>query len=361
MSPLPRHPMLTIDGLTKSYGGDKVVDGSTFRLDRGEIVALLGPSGCGKTTTLRMIAGFVRPDGGRILIENTEISASKPYERNIGVVFQDYALFPHMSVAQNVAFGPRHRGVSAGDTQARVRRYLDIVRMGAMAERLPAHLSGGQQQRVALARALATEPQILLLDEPLSALDAKLREHLRSDLKLILQKAGVTTIIVTHDQEEALSLADRVMVMNRGRILQDDRPEVIYRRPANRFTAEFVGRSNWLPGQVVDEAGKPVLRCGPSLAIAAPEHLPRGRKVQAFVRPERVRVRRPGDVTAGVASIPARIRTVIFLGQDVECLCEVDGLDAFSALDRGAPSGLAAGDPVELTFDLQDIGYVEED
>lgn len=351
--------MLSLDGVSKSFGAHIAVEGATFEVSRGETIALLGPSGCGKTTTLRMIAGFLKPDSGAIRLAGADITSSKPYERNIGIVFQDYALFPHLSVADNVAFGPRHRGVGKEETRQRVDRYLRLVQMSDKAASQPNALSGGQQQRVALARALATEPEIVLLDEPLSALDAKLRERLRSELKQILGAAGATTIIVTHDQEEALSLADRVLVMNGGRIMQDAAPREIYDRPANRFIAEFVGRSNWMKGAVTEDRTGFRMAGGALVPLAA--SLPAGRRVSGFIRPEKLRIlEASGDTPSGMVSLPAAFRDAIFLGTDTEITCMLDTGDTVVVLDRtGRAAGLGRGDRVRVGFHPAEMGFVD--
>ena len=343
--------ILSAKGLSKSFGGLVAVDNVSFDLARGETIALLGPSGCGKTSTLRMIAGFETPDGGSVSIHGRDVTGKRPYERNIGILFQDYALFPHMTVADNVAFGPFHRGVSRADTGQRVARYLELVHMGSFADRHPLSLSGGQQQRVALARALATEPEILLLDEPLSALDAKMRESLRSELKQIIETAGVATIIVTHDQEEALSLADRVLVMRQGRVLQDAPPHDIYNRPADRFVAEFVGRSNWLRGRVEAGPDGTVFRGEHGLRFPAPAHLPAECDLLCFIRPEDVSVHVPDEaLPAGVVALPGVLRTRTFLGQDVEFQIDAGGLSLTATARQSTAAGLVPGSALVFAF-----------
>ncbi|MEP9350519.1 ABC transporter ATP-binding protein [Xanthobacter sp. KR7-225] len=246
--------VLDLQHVTKRFGATAAVDNATFEVARGEIVALLGPSGCGKTTTLRMIAGFEQPDEGRIFISGTDVARKAPYERNVGLVFQDYALFPHMSVAQNIAFGMKNRGVPRKEIGARIATVLEQVRLPGIEARRPAELSGGQQQRVALARALVTRPDIMLLDEPLSNLDAKLRLQLRHEIRAILSTFHCTSIIVTHDQEEAMGLADRIVLMNKGRIEQIDTPVGLYQRPQTLFAADFIGHANWIPGRLARRA-----------------------------------------------------------------------------------------------------------
>jgi putative spermidine/putrescine transport system ATP-binding protein len=268
-------------------------------------VALLGPSGCGKTTVMRMIAGITTPDRGQISLSGQRIEALMPERRNIGLVFQSYALFPHMSVVRNVAFGLRMRRQSGAKIAAKVRQVLALVDLAGHADRLPRELSGGQQQRVALARALAIEPQVLLLDEPLSNLDAKLREHLRDDLKDLQRRLGITTIHVTHDQSEAMALADRVVVMNAGAIVEIGTPRALYQMPQTRFTAEFLGHTNIIPARV--EAGQLITPWGQGLGAA-----PFGADtVQLSVRPEDLGL-------VADENGPAEVTDVTFLGAEVE-------------------------------------------
>lgn len=241
---------LELRGLTVRYGAVNAVDDISLTVKRGEFVSLLGPSGCGKTTTLQTIAGFVEPSAGSILLDGADLISVKPAKRNLGVVFQNYALFPHMTVAANVGFGLKMRGVDRAARQHRVSEILKLVGLQGFADRFPRRLSGGQQQRVALARALAIEPRLLLLDEPLSNLDSKLREEMQIELRRIQHEVGTTTIMVTHDQGEALALSDRVVLMRQGRIEQTAKPGDIYDRPANDFVAEFLGRANSIPALV---------------------------------------------------------------------------------------------------------------
>ncbi len=245
--------------VTRRFGAVPAVDDVSFEVGAGEFFALLGPSGSGKTTCLRLIAGFERPDSGSVTIAGADVSGVPPYERNVNTVFQDYALFPHMSVLENVAYGPRMRGVALQERERHAREMLELVQLGAMAGRAPAQLSGGQKQRVALARALINGPGVLLLDEPLGALDLKLREQMQTELKALQRRLGTTFVYVTHDQGEALSMADRVAVFNAGRIEQLDTPRTLYMRPRTAFVARFVGSANVLAGEfarrVVGAAG----------------------------------------------------------------------------------------------------------
>ncbi len=240
---------LTLQGLTKHFGAHAVVRDVTLEVEPGELIVLLGPSGCGKTTTLRLIAGFVTPTAGDIRLDGRSIAALPPHRREMGIVFQSYALFPHLTVARNVAFGLEMRRGPASATTARVAEMLRLVKLEALAARLPRELSGGQQQRVALARALAIHPRLLLLDEPLSNLDAALRQEMAREIRILQRAGGITTIMVTHDQTEAMAMADRLVVMHEGRVQQIGAPEAIHAQPANPFVARFIGGSNILPGR----------------------------------------------------------------------------------------------------------------
>ncbi|MBV8192710.1 MAG: ABC transporter ATP-binding protein [Alphaproteobacteria bacterium] len=242
---------LALESLTKRFGSHPAVDGLSLAVEQGEFVSLLGPSGCGKTTTLQIIAGFVEPTSGAIRLAGRDLLAVKPARRGLGIVFQSYALFPHMTVGENVSFGLEMQGVASGERARRVAETLELVGLRALAGRFPRQLSGGQQQRVALARALVIQPQILLLDEPLSNLDAKLREEMQIELRQIQRRVGTTTILVTHDQAEAMALSDRLVVMNHGRVEQIAPPHEAYERPATAFVASFLGKTNLLDGASV--------------------------------------------------------------------------------------------------------------
>jgi putative spermidine/putrescine transport system ATP-binding protein len=279
---------VTLDHLVKVYGTNRVVDDVSLTVAQGELVALLGPSGCGKTTTLRMIAGFVEATSGRVLIGDEDVTELPPYRRNTGMVFQGYALFPHMTVFGNVAFGLEMRKVSKAETETRVRRALGLVRLDQLADRYPRQLSGGQQQRVALARALVVEPEVFLLDEPLSNLDAKLRSEVRVEIRQLQQKLGLTTVFVTHDQEEALTLADRLVVMSQGVIQQIGTPSELYERPANAFVADFIGKSNFLKGRL-SSAGRFVTEGGLEIKVAGGE----AASTLLAIRPEKIALGAP--------------------------------------------------------------------
>jgi ABC-type Fe3+/spermidine/putrescine transport system ATPase subunit len=306
----------------KRFGQTTAVDGVTFTVGNGEIVSLLGPSGCGKTTTLRLISGFEEPDEGLIEIAGESMIGKRPYERNVGLLFQHYALFPHMTVAENIAYGLKHRGWPRAEIAGRVGEMLRLVQLQGFEGRWPGQMSGGQQQRVALARVLATKPKLVLLDEPLSALDAKLREELRLELKQILISVGSTTIVVTHDQDEAMSLADRVIVMNRGRIEQQGPPDEIYAQPRTAFVAAFIGRTNWFYGRVTDSPNDDLVRlttkAGTRLTIRAPGTTASD-KWSACVRPERVAIVGP-EAKADKFSdnlLPGQVVDIINLGAEI--------------------------------------------
>lgn len=311
--PTPAH--LSLDRLVKSFGATRAVDGVSLEVGEGEFIALLGPSGCGKTTVMRMIAGIVVPDAGSIRLAGRVLDAEPPEKRNVGLVFQSYALFPHMNVAENVAFGLRMRGVGRAERDQRVRAALDLVELGALGDRLPKALSGGQQQRVALARAVAIEPPLLLLDEPLSNLDAKLREQLRQELKALQRRLGVTTLHVTHDQSEALAIADRIVVMNAGRIIETGAPEELYRAPKHRFTAEFLGQTNLIAVTAI--AGG--VRLADGTALSANHALSEGAAGLISVRPEDL------DLAADTTGA-AVVEDHVFHGSETEYLVTAPAL-----------------------------------
>ena len=318
---------LRIERLRKTFGGFTAVDDVSLEVRHGEFVSLLGPSGCGKTTILRMIAGLIEPNSGRIVLADENITERPVHRRNLGLVFQSYALFPHMNVFENVAFGLRRRPVPEADIRRRVTAALELVRLGAFADRFPQQLSGGQQQRVALARAVVTEPRLLLLDEPLSNLDALLRDEMRVSFKRLQEELKVTTLFVTHDQAEALTLSDRIAVLSHGRLEQMGAPEEIYQSPATPFVAGFIGRSNLLSGTVVGQVEKGVrvqISDGLELVAARSGSLRRGDAVQASVRHERVHL--AGAPTPGVVnSFPGRIVFRAFAGPVTQYVVQLRG------------------------------------
>jgi spermidine/putrescine transport system ATP-binding protein len=313
---MPAEPIITLDHVSKRFGDFVAVHDADFAIDRAEFFSLLGPSGCGKTTTLRMIAGFEQPTGGRVLLDGRDVSRVPPYRRDVNTVFQQYALFPHMTVYDNVAFGPRSQRVEAKEVDRRVRELLEIVRLGDLARRKPAQLSGGQQQRVALARALVNYPKALLLDEPLGALDLKLRQAMQLELKRIQREVRIAFVYVTHDQEEALTMSDRIAVMNAGRVEQIGSPRAIYDEPATVFVAGFIGVAN---------------------LIAVPEGT-------LVVRPERVRIHRAA--APGATSVPVTVTDTIFQGPVLRVSARTaEGTDLVAHLPAGDASEIpAAGD-----------------
>ena len=314
----PAGHRLDLDGIRVRYGSAVAVDGVSLSVEPGEILALLGPSGCGKTTLLRTVAGFIRPDGGRVLVDGHAIDHLPPGKRGVGIVFQSYALFPHMSVAENVAYGLEARGRPRAEIVRRVEAALAAVRMDSFGERRPRALSGGQQQRVALARALAIEPSILLLDEPFAALDRALRLDLQLEIKRIQRRVGVTAVLVTHDQDEAMSMADRMAVMRGGRVEQVAAPAEVYDRPATAFVAGFVGTTNPLHGRVEarDGAGYSVrLDVGATVALGSPLGFAVGDRVVLCARPEHLALRGADDPDP--AAWPAQLRLSLPLGPSV--------------------------------------------
>ena len=335
--------VVALEGVAKSYGAVRALDGIDLAIFEGELLSLLGPSGCGKTTSLNVIAGFVEPDAGRVVIDGTDVTGTPPYRRGLGVVFQSYALFPHMSVAENVAFGLRERGMPRREAAARVAEALALVRLPDAAGKRPAHLSGGMQQRVALARALVIRPRVLLLDEPLAALDKKLREEMRAELRDIQRNVGITTVFVTHDQHEALGLSDRIAVMNAGRIEQLGAPRDIYERPATRFVADFIGASSVLTARVV-APGAVEIAGGVRLDVDPGRAVETGRTIELLVRPERVEL---GG--AGRNAVTATVASVMYLGDHTEVRMTLPGDVRLLAVVRGA-AALQAGDTVTATI-----------
>jgi spermidine/putrescine ABC transporter ATP-binding subunit len=312
---------LLIQGVTRRFGEQTAVDRVELQVGPGEFLGLLGPSGCGKTTLLRMIAGFLIPDAGRIVCAGQDITALPPFARNLGVVFQNYALFPHMTAAENVGYGLKVRGLGRGEIGTRVLAALDRVNLAHAADRLPSQLSGGMQQRVALARAMVIEPRILLLDEPLSALDKNLREEMQVELRLLQQRVGITTIFVTHDQEEAMTLSDRIAVMQAGRIMQLGTPEEVYRRPTSRFVATFLGTTNLLTGTVAghaDGAVSVVLEGGATVQASTRTPPEAGTPVQLAVRPEAVALRGAPE------GVPGTVEDLLFQGHRLIALFRTD-------------------------------------
>jgi len=333
-------------GLTKQYGDVAAVDGIDLDVAEGEFFSLLGPSGCGKTTTLRLIAGFERPTAGAIFIDNVHMETTPPHRRPVSTVFQSYALFPHMSVGQNIAFGLRYLDLPKTEMDRRTGRVLELTQLTGLEDRKPTQLSGGQQQRVALARSLILNPSVLLLDEPLGALDAKLRKALQVELKALQEEVGVTFIYVTHDQEEALTMSDRLAVMSEGHIEQVGTPEELYEEPANTYIADFLGLSNLLPATVVGSAGNGCLvRIGPHVLRAAAGATSSVGDVNLCVRPERV-------VLGGGADneLPGVIDRVVYVGPFLHVLVHVAGVGEIQAVmqNQGNRVALARGQAIHV-------------
>jgi len=334
---------IELSGLTKRFS-EIAVDNIDLTVASGEFFSLLGPSGCGKTTTLRLIAGFEQPTSGRILLDGADVSDVPPHRRNVNTVFQSYALFPFLDVFDNVAFGLRHRGVGKADMRRRVNEALELVMMTSFAKRRPGQLSGGQQQRVALARALVLNPAVLLLDEPLGALDAKLRRSLKVELKALQERVGITFLYVTHDQEEALTMSDRLAVMNAGRIAQIGTPREVYEEPADTYVADFLGAANLMEIEVVSPDG--ALRLGDwGLTSQRCEATAVG-KAHAVIRPERVRIEEHGS--AGDNRVPGMVERVVFLGAATQVMLRLAPGISLQALmqNDGSRPELTQGTPV---------------
>ena len=324
---------ITIENLTKRYGERTVLDGIDLRIEAGELFFLLGPSGCGKTTLLRAVAGLNEPEEGRILAGERDVTRVPPHQRDMGMVFQSYALWPHMTLRENVAFGLEMRKVKRADIRARVGRALELVKLADRAEAKPNELSGGQQQRVALARALVIEPQCLLLDEPLSNLDAKLRLEMRGEIRRICKEAGLTAIYVTHDQKEALSIADRLAILDQGRLLQIGTPREVYERPVSRFVAQFIGETTFVEGRVRSTGGgrAEVETAAGVWRASCAGTVTEGAKVWLSVRPEAVQLHAEGREDDNVFA--ARLHGSMYLGEVAQHLAELPGGVTLKALE----------------------------
>jgi putative spermidine/putrescine transport system ATP-binding protein len=334
-------PAVEFTDVSRHFGQVRAVDGVSFAVGDGEFFSMLGPSGSGKTTCLRMIAGFEQPSGGSIRLHGAEAAGLPPFERDVNTVFQDYALFPHMTVGDNIAYGPMLRKVGRAERRRLVDEMLDLVRLPGLAERKPAQLSGGQRQRVALARALINHPRVLLLDEPLGALDLKLRQQMQIELKAIQKRVGITFIYVTHDQEEALTMSDRLAVFSQGKIEQIGPPTEIYEAPRTAFVAGFVGVSNLISGALAER-------------ISGSPHT-------FAIRPEKIRMDEPGAaVDAASCSVPGRVVDVVYLGMHTRYLVEVEGGEQLTVaaqnLEATSMDALTArGRPVQLSFRREHI------
>ncbi len=346
--------------VTKRFGSVVAVDDVTLAIRQGEFYSLLGPSGCGKTTTLRMIAGFEMPTEGEVVIGGEVQGHLPPHQRPVNTVFQNYALFPHMTVAQNIAFGLEMRKVPRGEIRRRVDEMLALVHLTGMEKRRPTQLSGGQQQRVALARALVNRPKVLLLDEPLGALDLKLRQTMQLELKALQEQVGITFIYVTHDQGEALTMSDKIAVMNQGRVLQLGTPEEIYENPTNRFVADFIGETNFIPVEVKGDGGAPVVTIGAETvrAVWAKDSLPVGRSAVLSIRPEKIALAKTGSggKRDAQARISGRVVNLMYLGTDTRYVVRIaNDVDVIVRMQNVSSAGhfFRIGDAVELTWNPQ--------
>ena len=349
---------LTLTHLEKTFGQNRVVKDFSLDIEKGEFISLLGPSGCGKTTVLRMVAGFEQPTAGGITIDGTDVTILAANSRNIGMMFQAYALFPNMTVADNVAFGLKVKGAPRAEREARVAEMLALIGLSDLGGRYPFQLSGGQQQRVALARALAPRPSVLLLDEPLSALDAKVRVSLRNQIRQIQQELGITTIFVTHDQEEAMSISDRIVVMNGGVADQVGAPFEIYNRPRTKFVANFVGTLNTFEVEVDNAASGRVILAGQGVTLPnAPLAAHAGQKLSVALRPEALRLGRLPDAEA---LLTAKVTDVHFMGSVIRLKADLAGaavsLDTFNRPDAPPP---VVGSEVEVSLSGRDFILLE--
>ncbi len=346
---------LSVASVSKSFSGQPVLKGVSLSIQSGDLFFILGPSGCGKSTLLRIIAGLERPDGGTVLLDGVDLAPIPPQRRGIGMVFQQYALWPHMTVGENLRFGLKAQGLSRQVQEARIAETLELVRMGAFRGRFPHELSGGQQQRVALARSLALQPRVLLMDEPLSNLDARLRDEIRAEIRTLHAALGITIVYVTHDQEDALALATRMALLNEGRVVQEGKPTELYRRPNSAFSAVFLGDANVLPVSVQQDGR---LRLRSASEPLLPEASVCGAVVEEAlcVRPEHVRLSAANEGTSGV---PAQVLSVTFRGayQDVE-LCLAGGPTVRARQLAPASATLSPGDSVAVCWDPKDATLV---
>jgi len=350
----PETPIISLQGVEKRFGTVTVLRDINFNIARGEFFSLLGPSGCGKTTLLRILAGIEQPSSGRLLIDGQEMAGVPANRRPTNMVFQSYAIFPHLNVEENIGYGLRNQAVSKAEAQARVAEALSLVKLDGLGSRNAHQLSGGQRQRVALARALVCRPKVLLLDEPLSALDKKLREEMQLELRALQRTVGITFVFVTHDQEEALTLSDRIAIMSEGRVMQLDTPRGLYERPANRRVAEFVGTMNLIPGRLKGAAGGATLDAGAlgQFAGTAVGALSDGGQAYLALRPEKLSL--GTDRAEGVAAaLSGRVAEAAYLGDRIHYQVAVDGLDrplAVSVNNVDAGGGFGLGAPVTVSW-----------
>jgi putative spermidine/putrescine transport system ATP-binding protein len=348
---------LELRNITKRFGDFTAVENFSIAAEEGEFISFLGPSGCGKTTTLRMIAGFIEPTAGEILIKGQKVNRVPPHQRDTGMVFQNYALFPHMNVFDNIAFGLRYRNVPKSEYKQRVREMLQLVHLPHIEGRRPSQLSGGQQQRIALARAMIIKPKVLLFDEPLSNLDAKLRENLRVELRQIQKEVGITAIFVTHDQEEALALSDRIVVMKDGQITQIGSPFDIYEKPVSEFVGDFIGQSNFIDGRVQSIAAARTVVSLPGdlrLTVNSTEDLQVDDPVKILIRAERIRVL-PSDADIGAGddcnNFDGTVEELSYLGSNVYYYVRLANKERVLAIEQtGEKAPFARNDPVILQF-----------
>ena len=349
---------ISLRAITKRYGVERVVDAVSLEIRPGEFFSLLGPSGSGKTTTLMMIAGFVGLDEGRILVDDADVASEPPQKRGFGMVFQNYAIFPHLDVFENVAFPLRARRLPAPEIERRVREALALVRLDRFGERFARQLSGGQQQRVAIARAIVFQPKVVLMDEPLGALDKNLRYEMQVEIKDIQTRLGMTVVYVTHDQEEAMNMSDRIGIMNHGRVEQVGPPAEIYERPASTFIARFLGEANLISGDLREVSGglaTIALPGGLALQAVAAKQLAVGAPINVFVRPERIALAdSEAAPVAGLNRAAGRIRRVSFLGNILRYVVEASGADITVDVQNAGPSRLSPGDPVSLAWAVSD-------
>jgi spermidine/putrescine transport system ATP-binding protein len=353
--------------VSKRFGEVAAVDDVSLQIGDGEFFSLLGPSGCGKTTTLRMIAGFEMPTDGELLIQGQLMGATPPYRRQVNTVFQSYALFPHLTVAENVAFGLQMKNVPKAEAAQRVAEALRLVRLDNYGQRRPKQLSGGQQQRVALARALVNQPAVLLLDEPLGALDLKLRKELQLELRGLQERVGITFVYVTHDQEEALTMSDRIAVMSGGKVLQIGTPTEIYERPTCQFVADFIGETNFLHGSVVQSSGKQAtVKVGELLVEGyTPQPVAVGHDVTVSIRPEKARLSEQRPQQAANV-FPVKVDRIAYIGSDTRIFVTLDGTHRFVIWEQNTISTLnpnayyAQGDQAYLTWPVENALVLTE-
>ena len=356
---------ISLRAVTKRYGDEPVVDRVSIEIEPGEFFSLLGPSGSGKTTTLMSIAGFASVDEGQIFVDGIDIAGEPPQRRGFGMVFQNYAIFPHLDVFENVAFPLRARGVAAAEVRSRVAEALALVRLEQFGPRYARQLSGGQQQRVAIARAIVFRPKVVLMDEPLGALDKNLRYEMQVEIKDIQRRLGMTVVYVTHDQEEAMNMSDRIGIMNRGRVEQTGPPTEVYERPSTTFIGRFLGEANLLEGEfkaAAGDVGTSTLANGVALRALAPKPFPVGSRVSHFVRPERIALSAADDAASlagDVNRLNGRIRRISFLGNIIRYLVDAGGVDITVDVQNARAARLELGHPVGLSWAVRDGRLLE--